>query len=79
MEPATSDLPFKRLIMVESPYIDQTSLEPINKLYKLIKASNTRRRTSWPSVEDAMQWMTSRPPWKVFHSDVLQIISVSYL
>ena len=76
MEPKTSNLQLDRLVMIETPYIDQTSLDPINKLHKIVRASNSKRKTSWASVDEAMRWMTSRPPWKTFHPDVLRIISV---
>lgn len=45
-------------------------------LYELVKASNERRRTSWESEDDAMRWFRKHIPWKVFHPDVLHIISV---
>lgn len=43
----------------------------------MVIRSNARRQKDWSSEEEAMRWMKTHSPWKTFHPDVLQIISVS--
>lgn len=78
LELAKHDLPLRRLILVESPHLDYAAWPYFRELYKVVKRSNARRPTSWASKEDAMSWIKTHIPWKSFHPDVLQIISVRF-
>ncbi|RDX44654.1 hypothetical protein OH76DRAFT_1051913 [Lentinus brumalis] len=79
MEPATSNLPISRLMLVESPIFDrEEAWEPMQVLYKAVAASNARRKTSWSSVEEAMDYFKARFPCKVYHPEVWQIMSETY-
>ncbi|KAI0696989.1 Alpha/beta hydrolase fold-1 [Cerioporus squamosus] len=77
MQPATSNLPISGYVLVESPLFDrEDAWEPIKELYKAVEASNKRRKTSWSSVAEAMEYFKKRFPCKIYHPEVLQIMSV---
>ncbi|RPD58290.1 hypothetical protein L226DRAFT_614478 [Lentinus tigrinus ALCF2SS1-7] len=79
LEPATSNLPISRLMLVESPLFDREhAWEPMQVLYKTVAASNARRKTSWSSVGEAMDYFKKRFPCKVYHPEVWQIMSETY-
>ena len=73
----THSMTFERIILVDPPYFGHESFKFIERLHKVIRASNARRQRNWSTVGDAMKWLTARSPWKGFHPDVLAIISVS--
>ncbi|KAI0748084.1 Alpha/beta hydrolase fold-1 [Daedaleopsis nitida] len=78
MEPATSNLPISRFMLVEAPHIGHEAWEPMKFLYKMVKASNSRRKTSWESVDEGMAYFKKRPPCKTYHPEVWQIMSETY-
>ena len=76
MEPEACKLPISRFMMVEAPFIGQEAWIPLQRLYKVVTASNARRQTSWSSVDEAMAYFKRRPPCKDYHPEAWQIMSV---
>ena len=64
-------------MLVEAPLLDREhAWGPMQVLYKTVARSNARRKTSWSSVEEAMDYFKRRFPCKVYHPEVWQIMSV---
>lgn len=78
IHPATHNLPISRLMLIEPPYVGQNAFAYMEALYKMVGASNARRRTSWPSVDEAMGYFKKRMPCKIYHPEVWQIMSETY-
>lgn len=62
--------------MAEAPFIGREAWPAMQQLYKVVGASNARRQTSWPSVDEAMAYLKKRAPVKVYHPEVWRIMSV---
>jgi hypothetical protein len=62
--------------LVEVPLIGRDVLPFTEALCKVVISANARRPTIWQSKEDAMCSFRSHFPWKIFHPEVLNIISV---
>jgi hypothetical protein len=62
--------------LLDTPLIGREAWPYFEVLYRIVKKSNSRRVTTWPSKEQAMAWFETRPPWKEFHKDVLDIVQV---
>jgi len=78
LEPATSNLPISRLMLVESPLIGHEAWSSMKGLYDVVKTSNQRRRASWLSVDEAMSYFKKRLPCKTYHPEVWQIMVETY-
>ncbi|KAF8999607.1 Alpha/Beta hydrolase protein [Cyathus striatus] len=73
-----TELPIKRLILLESPHCGPPAQPYFVALHKAVRTSNKRRQRSWSTMDEAMNWTKTHLPWKNFHPDVLQIISETY-
>lgn len=62
--------------MVEAPFIGREAWTPMRRLYKIVSASNTRRQTSWASIDEAMSYVTKRQPCKGYHPEVWKVMAV---
>ncbi|KAF8201338.1 Alpha/beta hydrolase family-domain-containing protein [Mycena galopus ATCC 62051] len=71
-------MPFRALILVDPPYLGVEGFQYLQELYRLVKHSNSRRPTSWASLEDAMQWIRTHHPWNTFDAAVLDIVKAMY-
>ncbi|KAF8996505.1 hypothetical protein BDQ17DRAFT_1249732 [Cyathus striatus] len=78
LDPETTELPIKGLILLESPYCGPPAEPYFTAVHKAVRTSNQRRINSWSTVDEAIDWMKAHLPWKNFHPDVLQIISETY-
>ena len=77
LEPFSTEMPLRRLVIIEPPYFGREGAEGLLQLYKVVATSNARRQRSWDSVESAVEWLMRRRPWSGYHAEVRQIISVS--
>ena len=75
---AKSEAPLSVLISVDPGWVEYDAWEYFQKLYAALLRSNSRRPRKWPSKNEAMRWLKTHRPWKDFHPEVLQIISVCY-
>ncbi|KAK7063764.1 Alpha/beta-hydrolase [Favolaschia claudopus] len=69
---------FKSLVLLEVPLVGPMAYPLFLQLYDIVKKSNARRTTSWPSKSVAMNWFRSHLPWNTFDPEVLKIIEETY-
>ncbi|KAJ6511412.1 alpha/beta-hydrolase [Mycena vitilis] len=74
------NLPYPMMILVEPPMMTREVLAKASKLtgpnsphaqMEMVIAAVGSKRDTWPTREDARQWMARRPPWKYWKPEVL--------
>lgn len=71
--------PFRRIILLEPTLFDLDIEEEFIVLEKRVRVANQKRPRVWSTVDDAMEYYSERLPWKLWHPEVLQLMSVGSL
>ncbi|KAK7683765.1 hypothetical protein QCA50_013141 [Cerrena zonata] len=69
--------PFRRIILLEPTLFDLDIEEEFIVLEKRVRVANQKRPRVWSTVDDAMEYYSERLPWKLWHPEVLQLMSKS--
>lgn len=71
--------PFRRIVLLEPTLFDFDIEEEFIALEKRVRIANRKRPRVWSTVDDAMEYYSKRLPWKIWHPEVLELMSVRYL
>ncbi|KZT30213.1 hypothetical protein NEOLEDRAFT_318219 [Neolentinus lepideus HHB14362 ss-1] len=71
--------PFKSLIFVDSPLMNDRSAKPAyEELVKALVSIAMSKPTYWPSTTEAMEYLSARSPYNNFHPDVMHVLEETH-
>lgn len=76
--PERTKIPYSSLILVEPPFVDPAAYPIFQELERRVRTFNSKRPTSWDSVDQAMRFMSTHPPWQTFDQENLRIICETF-